>query len=186
MSQYTLLQDSLHHDPAFVRVEQYRKSCRLDKAVEGLGVEIGPPLRYQITHNTIRMKPVERFDVDGSYPQARYSGYQPASIPIGSGHGDDWSAQHSPPRNISSTPASAYASCATSNNHKHSKFEDRPYYIPQNPGYPALPAANPGRDMAEWGYDLAGIGTSFDPRIRSPDEYIPISSRGGRSCTQGY
>lgn len=186
MNQYTSYQDSIHQDLAYVRGEQYRKSCGLDIAVDGLGVEVGPPLRYQITQNTVGMKPAEQFDVDGPYPQARYSGYQPVSAPTRSGHGDDWSAQHRPPRNTSSIPSSARASCATSNNHKHSKFKDRPYYIPQNPGFPGLPATNPGHDMAEWGYDLAGVGTSFDPRIQSPDEYVPNSSRGGRSRIQGY
>lgn len=170
----------MHHDPAFVRVKQYRKSCRLDMAVEGLGVEIGPPLRYQITHNTIGMKPSERFDVDGSYPQARYSGYQPVEV----GRKDDWSPQRPPPGNICSTPSSAYASCATGNNRTHSKFKDRSYYIPQTLGYPGLSAANPSHDMAEWGYDLAGVGTSFDPGIQSPDEYVPISSRSRQSRTR--
>ncbi|KAF4629499.1 hypothetical protein G7Y89_g8646 [Cudoniella acicularis] len=176
MDHHNYQQEQFHQGPAYVRQAQLNEGCRVEIAAATMGLHLEQPLRSQVTQNSVKMTPKERFEASDPYPYQQHNAYQPVPMP------SQTAGVRSPPMRRYASASSTRATCTSEANHTYG--DQDPVYWTQPAPY-SFPSTVAGQDISEWGQDLAGVGTVFDLRIQSPDAYYPYPNGGYSTCSSG-
>ncbi|PMD33811.1 hypothetical protein L207DRAFT_146561 [Hyaloscypha variabilis F] len=152
---------ALHQDPTYFHTIHAQHSNQLHTGFDSLGVDVPDSVHYSTVQDPVGMTPLERFEVDSTYPYQQYNSYEPVPPQqYTSYYPQQYSnaAHQSEAQPLQHTPTSLQS--APSNTGSRPQGQSIVYYAPQQEYY-YVPTTTYGEATSP-GNDLAAVGTQFD------------------------